>query len=328
MRTRKTLQVLYHGNCFDGVASAGLFARFLTRPGGDAEGAEVNFRAMGHGQGDPYGDDHEETFWADVNAVVDFRYSPSPLLHWWADHHVSTYIVEAHQAHHEAHPNAGRFVFDPRAPSCAGLLCRWLEAEHGFDVSAYGDLIRWADLIDSAGFESPAQAVELAEPALQLMALLEAGPSDALVQIMIEGLARGGLGGVHGHPSIQAALVPVLAKVRDSIALFEKRLVVEGGVAYVDLSADGMEGFNKFIPYHLADGLKYTVVLTCSERRAKVSVGSNPWKRPAPLINIAELCKKYGGGGHPVVGATSMPPGEIERARRASLEIAAVLRGE
>jgi hypothetical protein len=323
-----TLQILYHGNCFDGVVSAGLFARFLTREGAEAEGAELSFRAMGHGMGDPYGDDHDATFWADINAVVDFRYSPSERLNWWADHHFSAFIVKAHRKHFEARPDGERHLFDPKAPSCAGMLSRWLEAEHGFDVSAYGELIRWADIIDSAGFESPAQAVKLAEPALQLMTLLESGPDDGLVRIMLEGLADGDLEGVHGHPRIQAALVPVLAKVRDSIALFEQRLVVEGGVAYLDLCADGVEGFNKFIPYHLADDLRYTVVLTCSDKRAKISVGSNPWDRPEPLINIAELCAKYGGGGHPVVGAVSMPPGDVERAREAAEEMAAVLRGE
>jgi len=323
--TIRSLQILYHGNCLDGVVSAALLSRFLCA--GEATGAEVTFRAMGHGQGDPYGADHDATFWADLNAVVDFRYSPSPRLGWWCDHHFSTFIAPQHRAQFEAHPRPARHRFDPQAPSCAGLLCRWLASDHGLDATPYAELIHWADLIDSARFDSPAQAVRLAEPALQLMALLEAAPGDELVRIMLDGLALGDLAGVHGHPRIQAALTPVLERHGREIALFGRRMTLQEGVAYVDLSADGVEGFNKFIPYHLSDGVRYTVVLTCSERRAKVSVGSNPWQRPEPLINIAELCSRHGGGGHPVVGAISMPPDQLERARAAALEIRDRLRG-
>jgi hypothetical protein len=72
--------------------------------------------------------------------------------------------------------------------------------------------------------------------------------------------------------------------------------------------------------------VRYTVGVTRSPRRAKVSVGSNPWRRPAPLTNIGDLCLRYGGGGHAVVGAVSFPPEEIDAARRAALEIAEILR--
>jgi nanoRNase/pAp phosphatase (c-di-AMP/oligoRNAs hydrolase) len=57
-----------------------------------------------------------------------------------------------------------------------------------------------------------------------------------------------------------------------------------------------------------------------------VSVGSNPWLAARRTVNIAELCEKYGGGGHPVVGAVSLPTGELARARQAASEIAETLR--
>jgi hypothetical protein len=318
------LQILYHGNCFDGVTSAAIFARFF----GDCvdPAAEVAFRGMAHGQGDPFGADHDATFWADRNVVVDFRYSPSPRLTWWCDHHHSTFIRPEHRDHFEANPNP-RHRFDPEAPSCAGLLARWLEREHGFDAAPFADHIRWADLIDGAHFVDAAQAVELEAPALRLMTLLESAPSEPLLELMLRGLGRRSIEAVHAEPEIQRALAPVLDEHHRTIDRFRERMTVERGVAYVDLTADGIGGFNKFIPYHLHDGVRYTVVLTCTPQRAKVSVGSNPWQRPDPLTNIADLCARYGGGGHPVVGAVSMPPAELDRARRASLEIAGVLRG-
>ena len=93
-----------------------------------------------------------------------------------------------------------------------------------------------------------------------------------------------------------------------------------------NLSADGVGGFNKFIPYHLQPAARYTVVLTATATRAKVSVGSNPWQRPQPLINLAELCGRYGGGGHAVVAAISLPPEELEQARTAARAIVGRLR--
>jgi hypothetical protein len=186
--------------------------------------------------------------------------------------------------------------------------------------------VRWADVIDAARFDSPSQAVELREPALQLMMLLEAAPGSALVESMIRGLARGTIEEVWQKDEVQRALQPVLVEHARIIELFRSRLQLEEGVAFFDLTDVAVDGFNKFIPYHLAQGVRYTVGVTASPRRAKVSVGSNPWERPAPLVNLGELCRRYGGGGHATVGAVSLPADQREAARRAAREIAALLR--
>jgi nanoRNase/pAp phosphatase (c-di-AMP/oligoRNAs hydrolase) len=63
--------------------------------------------------------------------------------------------------------------------------------------------------------------------------------------------------------------------------------------------------------------------VTRGARRSKISVGSNPWARVPRTHNIAEVCERYGGGGHPVVGAISFAPEEVERARAVADEIVA-----
>ena len=321
------LQVCYHGNCFDGIISAALFTRFYQPR--LSPGAEVCYRGMAHGPADPFGPDHGETFHAAVNVVVDFRYSPSPALDWWCDHHHTTWLEPEHEAHFKA-DQSGQKRFDSGAPSCAGLLARWLAREHGFDPEPVEELVRWADLIDSAAFESPGQAVELKDPAMQLAMLLESAPAPGLTDKLITTLARAGrLDAVLELPEVQAALEPVISRHEQDIERFRRRMVVDQGVAEVDLSADGVDGFNKFIPYYLSqEELRYTVVLTSSARRAKVSVGSNPWQRPDPLHNIGELCKRFGGGGHPVVGAVTLPAGDIQGARAAYDEILTTLRDQ
>jgi len=59
--------------------------------------------------------------------------------------------------------------------------------------------------------------------------------------------------------------------------------------------------------------------------RAKVSVGYNPWSPTPRAHQINEICERYGGGGHPVVGAVSVAKGELARARLIAAEIVAEL---
>src|SRR5512138_341644 len=75
------LKILFHDNCFDGAASAAVFAAFFRSQQG---GVDVRYGGVQHKQGDAFPPDALD---GDVNACVDFRYSPSPRLDWWFDHH-------------------------------------------------------------------------------------------------------------------------------------------------------------------------------------------------------------------------------------------------
>jgi c-di-AMP phosphodiesterase-like protein len=82
-----------------------------------------------------------------------------------------------------------------------------------------------------------------------------------------------------------------------------------------------LEGYNKFIPYNLHPQSLYTVSVSASTFRTKVSVGSNPWAGAPLKHNLATICERYGGGGHAKVGAISFGTDELERARAAAAEI-------
>jgi len=92
-------------------------------------------------------------------------------------------------------------------------------------------------------------------------------------------------------------------------------------VIFFDLASEGMEGYNKFIPYYLFPGATYTVSVSTSSFRTKVSVGSNPWAPEPPTHNLATICERYGGGGHPRVGAISFEIGALSQARAVAGEI-------
>ena len=97
-------------------------------------------------------------------------------------------------------------------------------------------------------------------------------------------------------------------------------------MVYFDLTGQELEGYNKFIPYYLFPDTVYTVSVSASRFRTKISVGSNPWAPEEPRHNLATICERYGGGGHARVGAISLEPGALERARIVAAEIVAELK--
>ena len=98
------------------------------------------------------------------------------------------------------------------------------------------------------------------------------------------------------------------------------------GTIFFDITDHELEGYNKFVPYYLHPSCVYSVGLSKSSFRTKVSVGSNPWSKIEPAENLAKICERYGGGGHARVGAISFPPGKLEEARQAAKEIVTELR--
>ena len=93
-----------------------------------------------------------------------------------------------------------------------------------------------------------------------------------------------------------------------------------------DVADDGLDAYNKFIPYYLHPECRYNVSVLVTPQRSKISVGFNPWSPLPREHNIAKICERYGGGGHPVVGAISLRPDELEDARRIARDIAEELR--
>jgi hypothetical protein len=131
---------------------------------------------------------------------------------------------------------------------------------------------------------------------------------------------------IAADPEIQAVYRPLHERHVRSIDIIRNQSVCREGVVFFDLVGQDFEGYNKFIPYYLFPQSTYTVSVSTSSFRTKVSVGSNPWALRPVKFNLASICERYGGGGHPKVGAISFPIGAIEEARKAAHEIAAELR--
>jgi hypothetical protein len=95
-----------------------------------------------------------------------------------------------------------------------------------------------------------------------------------------------------------------------------------GGVVLVDLSDRLLDVAGKFVTYALFPESSYSVLVTRSKSKCKISIGYNPWS-PAPRRhNIAAICERWGGGGHPVVGAISLPADAAAKAQEIARTIA------
>ncbi len=329
-------RVFYHDHCFDGACSASVFTRFHRECIRTAQ--EFSYFGLMHRAGSLF---DEAAFVDGENAIVDFKYSASPRVTWWFDHHQSAFLTpEDHQdflagqmranAANAADPanlrRGGKF-YDPDYISCTSLIADVARERYGFDTAPLAELIHWADIVDGARYESAQAAVGMAEPAMKITMVIESS-GEGFVPRVIPLLTEMSLQQVLDQPFVQAELGPLMERHLAGIELLRERAVLDRGVITFDITDRLTEGYNKFIPYYLYPAAIYNVGLSKSTFRTKVAVGTNPWtKMPvSELANLAAICERYGGGGHARVGAISLPPDREDDARKAAAEIAAELR--
>jgi hypothetical protein len=313
-------RVLYHDHCFDGAASAAYFSRFIA--GAIHRDARFLYTGMAHTSSQMF---DPSLFDGDENAIVDFKYSSHPRLTWWFDHHQSAFL-NAEDAEHFRRDTSGRKLYDPSYKSCTAFLARVTADRFGFRAPDLDDLVQWSIVIDGAQYSDARTAVELGAPAMQLTLVIEAAKGSDVVQKIIHWMQHRQLSEIIAEPEIQELYKPLYQRHFESIALIKGRALQDNGVIFFDLTGYDVEGYNKFVPYYLFPNSTYTVSVTQSNLRTKISVGSNPWTVGEPKHNLATICERYGGGGHARVGAISLAPGELEKARTIAAEIVAELK--
>jgi hypothetical protein len=314
------VRLCFHDRCFDGTASAALFYRMF-RERFDAN-AEFGFTGMTHKAKQPW---EPGLFDGDENAIVDFKYSNSPKLTWWFDHHQSAFLTPQDAEHFRTHQTPHMF-YEPDYKSCTKLIATVGAEKFGFDTKPLEELIYWGDIIDGAQYPTPESAVAISEPATKLALVIEAAPEDGIPAKIIPELAYKSLAEMIELPLVAKHLGPLLERHRRSIEILRERCEARDGVIFFDVSDLDLEGYNKFIPYLLHPECVYSVSVLSSKVRAKVSLGTNPWNQATADANLASLAEKFGGGGHPRVAAISFEPSDLERAREVARELAALLR--
>jgi hypothetical protein len=313
-------RVLYHDHCFDGAASAAYFSRFIA--GAVHPDAEFRYTGMAHKASQLF---DPGLFDGDENAIVDFKYSSDPRLTWWFDHHQSAFLTPE-DAEHFHRDTSGRKLYDPAYKSCTSFISTIACERWGFRAPDLDDLVKWSLIIDGAQYPDARTAVELGAPAMKLTLVIEAAKGSDIVQKVIGWMQRRQLSEIIAEPEIVALYEPLYKRHLEIKNIIQGRASQQDGVVFFDLAGYDVEGYNKFIPYYLFPDAVYTVSVSPSSFRTKISVGSNPWTREQPKHNLASICERYGGGGHARVGAISLSPGELDRAREIAADIVAELK--
>lgn len=319
-------RVLHHNNCFDGACSAAVFTKFHQECVGGAESYE--YCGLAH---QPGGAMNQNIFGPGENAIVDFKYSNSPNLTWWFDHHESAFLTPELRADFEAgqHGERGRRqFFNPSYISCTGLIADIGKEKFGWEPEGLEDLLKWADIIDGARFESAQAAVEMREPAMKVALVIENAQDGNFIPRIIPLLTAMPFAEILKEPWVKERLDHVWATHEETKELIRQRTELKDGVNYLEILDRDTDSLNKFIPYYLHPEATYTIAVTKSKARTKISVGTSPWTTlpPEKLVNLSDVCGRFGGGGHARVGAISYGPGDEARAKEVAAGIVAELR--
>jgi hypothetical protein len=314
------VRVCFHDQCFDGACSAAVFTRFY-RACVNSQ-AQMLYRGLVHRAGQLF---DEGFFDGDENTIVDFKYSSSEKLTWWFDHHQSAFLTPA-DADHFRRDQSGKKFYNPEFRSCTKFLAHVAGAKFGFDSSDLEGLIYWADIIDGAQYPDPETAVSMKDPATQLTLVIEGTRTKDFVANLIPELVSRPLNEIAELPHIRQAFEQLYSDHLKFMDVIRRRGELENGVLFFDIADQEAEGYNKFVPYYLFPDAVYSVAVSASHERTKIAVGSNPWNPTPKAVNLADICERFGGGGHAKVAAISMCPGDLERAREVARGITAELR--
>ncbi len=302
--------VAAHGHCLDGLVSAAMFTH-LRR---EIAQTSLRFRYLSCGYGPNLQTIPAKWLNGDENAIVDFRYTPTEKLTWYFDHHVTAFASDAERD--RALEISDRYFYDAACSSCTKLIARVGKDRFGVRFDRFEDLVRWADKIDGAQFASAAEAIDRTSPVMQLAAVVEQHGNAELYELLVPFLLELPVEEVALSDKVQPLWRPIAQATEDTHARIERGLERRGEVAYFELPAEPLKASGKFVAYALAPDSLYSVALLRMKQHFKISVGYNPWCNRPRRHDIAAICQRHGGGGHPVVGAVSVPLTALEEAQK------------
>ena len=120
------------------------------------------------------------------------------------------------------------------------------------------------------------------QPAMKLTMVVESTQDKNLTPRLIPLLACKSLADIIEDPLVAPLIPPLLERHERSIDIMKQRSDCKQGTIFFDLMDYELEGYNKFVPYYLHPDSTYSVGLSKSSFRTKVSVGSNPWTTMRP----------------------------------------------
>ena len=301
--------VLYHHQpCFDGLISAAVAQDYLETVRGwrNIVTEPITYR--------------NDRSWIEMDlggnsAVVDYLYHPQAKF--WLDHHVTTFLDTDLQSHYESSMSDPKrtLVYDSKAPSGALLLWNHIE-HHVSDPERYADMVKWANITDSAGYESPEQAVYGDEPALRIAQTLGSSIDRDRLGSLLGLLRNQTLEEVAASPLVSVPYDSLRSKIDAGLQTLQQNLHVHSdGVATYEISTSDLETIPRFGAFLLNRDIRYLVSCVSSDRGTKISATRNPWGPPTNA-ELGLIFRGHGGGGHHGVGSIHLPVGQESGAKR------------
>lgn len=281
---------IYFHNDFDGRASAAVFLDFLKTRGGEAG----NFFAVDHGDKKALGWEGIISRSRNPVAIFDFYYHPKAVFFF--DHHKTTFKSSKWE---RGFKPTKFHVLEPDYLSCCRLVMDSLKKSFGYKPSKHiRELAKWLDVVDGARYKSPAQTIELKEPALRVDAYIDANSHGGdPIEWIIRELGQKSLAAVASKKDVKKAAAILKKKIKVGLDFQRRHLQIYDKVVFVDLSANIYRV--RFGPHYLYPKLSYIITMLKSGSAFRISVGGNPWRRSSCECDLGLLVrKKYGGGGH------------------------------
>ena len=301
--------VFHHNHCFDAVAAAVCAADYLE----NIEGWKIKkFEPVTYTTDDSW----IQRDLPEYSAVLDFLYQPKAKF--WVDHHGTTFAPnhpELEEHYKEGLKDPSRtLIYDKSYPSGAGLLWEHIK-DFVTDRPRYEEMVRWANITDTATYDTPYQAVFGDEPALRIASTLGSKDPEH-IEKLIKALRTGTIEEVATLPSIEKHFLESRPKIEMGLKEITKRLEIneEKDIMVYETKDQENVSLPRFGPFLIRPDITYMISLVHGEKGSKISASRNPWGRETKAA-LGTIFREYGGGGHHGVGSLQLPPGNVEKSR-------------
>jgi hypothetical protein len=226
----------------------------------------------------------------------------------WFDHHISEEdkIVEIGDF-------PGRFEM---APSAARVIYNHYAREHAAKFEPFMPLLEAADKLDSANLDME----DVMHPSGWILLGLTIDPRSGLgpefrqyFRWLVEYVKEVPMEKVLQHPEVKKRTDRVLTENKMFKELLSEHAHLDGNVIFVDFR--GMKEKpvgNRFLVYTMFPEANVEMRIFDGHQGAVVvAVGHSIFNRTCN-VNVGELLRKYGGGGHTGAGTTQLPPDKAE----------------
>ncbi len=289
----KEVWIYFHRD-FDGMVSAALIADYISN---EWPQVRIKFCPKGYG-GKPQWE--TSSLKGDISFVLDYVFHPQAT--YWFDHH------QTGLGNYKGPLDPQRHFWDPQKGSCALLIWEKLYEVFGYRNLNFSDLVQWADKIDSASYQLE-EIVECQQNAFKIhLSLAVEGDNPYLIE-----LTR--LFWQYKDHLLSSSSLPLIAEWRFKRALKirkealqefakESQFDPETKIVFFQM----LQSFFtcRFAPYYFYPEALYALgIIKITPHRYMVLVTENPWHK-SNLINLGQMCKTLGGGGHPGVGAVTV----------------------